>query len=56
MKHQGARDRTRLSISLGLEEEKALTIIKAHYATQSPYIAIRHAIVEHAKQIMPKRG
>jgi hypothetical protein len=52
MKHQGARNRTRLSLSLGDEEDKAIAIIKAHYGISSPYDAVRRAIGEHAKQIM----
>jgi hypothetical protein len=49
-------DYTRLSLLLSDEEEQALTIIKAYYGTQSPYTAIRRAIVEHAKQIGETHG
>jgi len=55
MKHQGARDRTRISLTFGDEEDKALRIIKAHYGTSSPHFAIRKAIVEHAKHIKCKK-
>ncbi len=52
MRHQGARDHTRLSLSLGEGEDKALAIIKAHYGISSPYDAVRRAIRGHAEQIM----
>jgi hypothetical protein len=48
------RERTKISLTLGDDDDKALAVVKAYYGTMSTAGAIRRAIIEHAKQVKPE--